>query len=76
MPDRPLSDLAWRLIVAATPGGVQGKAFWMSRKTWGALYAERPRESRGQLYSVAVCFDDAMSYGVIKLERRDGRARV
>ena len=73
MPSKPLSDLAWHLIVAATPGGVQGKAFWMSRKTWGALYAERPRQDRGRLYSVAVCFDDSMAYSVIKLERRAAR---
>jgi len=76
MPDRPLSDTAWRLIVDATPGGVNGKAFWMSRKTWGVLHAERPRERHGRLYSVAVCFDDAMTFGVIKLERRSGRARL
>lgn len=68
----PLSDAAWTLIVAAS-GGVQGKAFWMSRRTWVALLAERPSRHRGKLYSVPVCFDDSLVFGAIRLERRNAK---
>jgi hypothetical protein len=72
--DMPLTDQAWRLIVDATPGGVQGKAFWMSRRTWVALLHERTRRTRpGSLYSVPVLFDDSMILGTIRLERRNSR---
>jgi hypothetical protein len=67
----PLSDAAWALIVHAA-GEVRGKGFWMSRRTWVALLAERPRGPRvaGKLYSVPVLFDDSMSFGMIKLLKR------
>lgn len=70
MRNMPLTDHAWRLIVDATPGGVQGKAFWMSRRTWVHIMQERAR-SFGKLYSVPVCIDDSMPVDVIRLERRD-----
>lgn len=69
MNNMPLTDAAWALIVHAA-GEVRGKGFWMSRRTFAALAAERTRESRGKLYSVPVLFDDSMPFGVIELERR------
>lgn len=69
----PLTDHAWALIVNATPGGVQGKAFWMSHPTWAALIRERRHSRPGLLYSVPVLFDDSMQLGVIALERRQAK---
>lgn len=66
----PLTDHAWHLIVNATPGGVQGKAFWMARRTWVHITAERHRRP-GMLYSVPVMFDDSMPVDTIRLERRN-----
>ena len=64
-----MTALAWALVVNAA-GNVRGKSFWMSRRTYAALLAERGRETRGRLYSVPVAFDDAMTFGHITLERR------
>lgn len=75
MKNMPLTDHAWRLIVNATPGGVQGKAFWMSHPTYATLLRERRRNQPARLYSVPVLFDDSMQLGVIKLERRNADVR-
>lgn len=71
MKGMPLTDHAWALIVRATTGGVQGKAFWMSRLTWTHLKQERRQTRPNSLYSVPVHIDDSMPVSIIKLERRD-----
>lgn len=73
MKGMPLTDHAWALIVDATPGGVQGKAFWMARRTWVHIMQERRHNKPGTLYSVPVMFDDSMPVDAIRLERRNAK---
>lgn len=69
-----LTDAAWRAIIRATDGPVQGRVLYMSRGTMMAIRSDRGQDWHPQyeyrLYGVSVRYDDRMPFGHITLEKR------